>query len=126
MLQRISLGLMILLLFTSVAVSAFAQSQVTTYGVIQGTVMDDSGTCLPGVVIVLTNIETNFQSSCNSNDRGRFHGVLLPLGPYQLVATLQGYEVFDKPEVIWLTPGRVVDTWVWLIRQKIVEHGLID
>jgi len=125
MLQRISLGLMILLLFTSVALSAFAQSQATT-GVIQGTVMDDSGTCLPGVVIVLTNIATNFQRSCTSDDRGRFRGVLLPVGPYQLVATLQGYVVIDKPEVIGLTPGRLVDTRIRLIRQKIVEPGLSD
>jgi hypothetical protein len=68
----------------------FAQSQATT-GVIEGNVTDQSGGALPGVTISLRNTETNFEQVVVTDVNGRFRGVLLPLGPYRVTATLQGF-----------------------------------
>lgn len=68
----------------------FAQSQATT-GVIEGTVTDASGAALPGVTVTLHNTATNFQQQVITDSGGRFRGVLLPLGPYEVTAQLEGF-----------------------------------
>ncbi|MEK6376060.1 MAG: carboxypeptidase regulatory-like domain-containing protein [Acidobacteriota bacterium] len=68
----------------------FAQSQATT-GVIEGTVTDDTGAALPGVTVTIRNTATNFQQTVVTDSAGRFRAVLLPLGPYEVTASLQGF-----------------------------------
>jgi outer membrane receptor for ferrienterochelin and colicin len=84
------LRLLVALLLLLSAVSLFAQSQATT-GVIEGTVVDPSGAAVPGVTITLKNTATNFESVVVTDRGGRFRAVLLPLGPYQLSASLEGF-----------------------------------
>ena len=71
-------------------VVAYAQSQATT-GVIEGTVADASGAVLPGVTVTLRNTATNYEQTLITDSAGRFRGVLLPLGPYEVTATLEGF-----------------------------------
>jgi len=68
----------------------FAQSQATT-GVIEGTVSDATGGVLPGVTVTLRNVSTNFEQVQVTDGSGRFRGVLLPLGPYEVKASLEGF-----------------------------------
>jgi hypothetical protein len=68
----------------------FAQSQATT-GVIEGTVSDATGGALPGVTVALKNAATNFEQTQVTDGSGRYRGVLLPLGPYEVRATLSGF-----------------------------------
>jgi hypothetical protein len=68
----------------------FAQSQATT-GVIEGTVTDGSGAVLPGVSVTIRNTATNFEQTHVTDSQGRFRGVLLPLGPYEVKANLEGF-----------------------------------
>ncbi len=68
----------------------WAQSQATT-GVIEGTVVDQEGGVLPGVTVTLTNTGTGFQRVLVTDERGRFRGVLLPLGDYRIKAELEGF-----------------------------------
>ena len=68
----------------------FAQSQATT-GVIEGIVTDASGAALPGVTVTIHNIDTNYTQTVVTDSGGRFRGVLLPLGKYDVTATLQGF-----------------------------------
>ncbi|HVS31766.1 MAG TPA: carboxypeptidase regulatory-like domain-containing protein [Thermoanaerobaculia bacterium] len=70
--------------------SLFAQSQATT-GVIEGVVSDPSGAALPGVSITLRNTATNYTQRLITDSAGRFRAVLLPLGPYELTAELEGF-----------------------------------
>src|SRR5687768_14707216 len=81
--------LLVLLLLLS-ASSLFAQSQATT-GVIEGVVSDPSGAALPGVTVTLRNTETNYTQRLVTDSAGRFRGVLLPLGAYELTAELEGF-----------------------------------
>jgi hypothetical protein len=71
----------------------FAQSQATT-GVIEGTVMDASGASLPGVTVTVKNTATNFVQTTTTDRAGRFRVVLLPLGPYQVTAMLEGFATY--------------------------------
>ncbi len=85
--HRSVLVLFLLLLLPTIL---FAQSQATT-GVIEGTVTDGSGGVLPGVTITLRNTATNFEQTHVTDSQGRFRGVLLPLGPYEVKASLEGF-----------------------------------
>src|ERR1044071_5544564 len=76
-----------LILFSSVAL---AQSQATA-GVIDGTVTAASGGALPGVTVTLHNTGTNFEQVQVTDSTGRFRGVLLPLGAYEVNAKLEGF-----------------------------------
>ena len=67
-----------------------AQSQATT-GVIEGTVVDPSGAALPGATVAVKNTATNFEKTITTEADGRFRALLLPLGPYQVTASLQGF-----------------------------------
>jgi len=74
---------------------AFAQSQATT-GVIEGTVSDATGGVLPGVTVTLHNTATNYEQVNVTDVAGRYRGVLLPLGPYEVKANLAGF----APQVV--------------------------
>ena len=77
-------------LLSLLPVLAIAQSQATT-GVIEGVVTDSTGGVLPGVTVTLRNTATNYEQVQVTDSGGRFRGLLLPLGPYEAKATLQGF-----------------------------------
>ena len=72
------------------AIPLHAQSQATT-GVIEGTVVDESGASVPGATVTLKNTATNFERVVSTNADGRFRGLLLPLGPYRVTVTMSGF-----------------------------------
>src|SRR5947207_2688661 len=82
--------ILLTILILALPASILAQSQATT-GVIEGTVVDASGASLPGVTITVKNTATNFEQTAVTDKDGRFRNVLLPLGPYQVTATLEGF-----------------------------------
>lgn len=84
-----------------------AQSQATT-GVIEGIAVDETGSPLPGVTVTLTNTATNFTQTLVTDARGRFRGVLLPLGPYRVSASLEGFATLVR-EGLELTVGRSIN-----------------
>ncbi|HUR80848.1 MAG TPA: carboxypeptidase regulatory-like domain-containing protein, partial [Thermoanaerobaculia bacterium] len=88
--RRSSLRSFLILLLVLVPAFAFAQSQATT-GVIEGTVTDATGAVLPGVSVALHNTATNFEFTAITDSGGRYRGVLLPLGPYEVRASLEGF-----------------------------------
>lgn len=89
--MRSSLLRSVLLVLVVLSASvALAQSQATT-GVIEGVVTDATGGVLPGVTVTLRNTATNFEQVQVTDSAGRFRGVLLPLGPYEVRATLEGF-----------------------------------
>jgi len=87
MVRRLIILLALAILLPSIVLG---QSQATT-GVIEGTVVDASGANLPGVTVTVKNTATNFEQVSVTDRDGRFRNVLLPLGPYQVTATLEGF-----------------------------------
>jgi len=74
------------LLFTAailIPVPGLAQSQANT-GTIEGLVTDPSDRPVPKAEVTITNTGTNFARMLQTDDEGRFRGLLLPLGPYKV------------------------------------------
>lgn len=87
--MRRSLALLVLFLLAC-STPLFAQSHATT-GAIEGTVVDAQGGAVPGVTVTVKNTATNYETVTVTDSAGRFRAVLLPLGPYQVTASLQGF-----------------------------------
>jgi hypothetical protein len=100
-----------------------AQSQATT-GVIEGTVVDDSGAVLPGAEIVVTNTATNFSQTQVSNESGRFRALGLPLGPYRIKVELDGFTTLVR-EGIQVTVGSTVNLTLGLSLSAVGEEILV-
>ena len=77
------------------ATQAMAQSSATT-GVIEGTITDENKAPVPGVRVVVKNTATNRESAVVTDTTGRFRAPLLPLGPYQLTASLSGFSTLIR------------------------------
>ncbi|MET0216189.1 MAG: carboxypeptidase-like regulatory domain-containing protein, partial [Vicinamibacterales bacterium] len=88
---------------------------------ISGTVRDSSGAVLPGVTVTATQTETGFSRTTVTDAEGLYVVASLPLGPYNLEATLQGFrtsvqtgivlQVNSSPVMnVTLQVGRVAET----------------
>ncbi|MEO6326191.1 MAG: TonB-dependent receptor, partial [Thermoanaerobaculia bacterium] len=87
--------LVLAVLLTLPALRLAAQSQATT-GVIEGTVVDQSGGAVPGARVTIHNAATNFEQVVTTSEAGRFRGVLLPLGPYKVTVNLAGFSTLTR------------------------------
>ena len=88
------------------SVPARAQSQATT-GVIEGTVLDESGAPIPGASVTFKNTATNFERVVSTDTDGRFRGLLLPLGPYRVTVAMSGFATLVR-EGLNLAVGQAV------------------
>src|SRR5436305_15015646 len=82
------LGLAVLLV-AAVAIAASAQE---TTGTITGTATDQTGSVLPGVTVTVKNIDNGFQRSVVTNDEGVYTALLLPIGAYEVLFELSGFQ----------------------------------
>ena len=68
----------------------FAQS---ASGSIEGVVTDASGGVLPGVTVVVKNMDTNVSRDLVTDEGGRYRAAALQPGRYEVSATLGGFQV---------------------------------
>jgi outer membrane receptor protein involved in Fe transport len=87
----------LLLTFVALAGSAPAWAQAT--GSIAGSVTDESGAVLPGVMIEVTNVETSQVRTAVTREDGFYTVPLLRPGAYQVKGTLPGFKVFVRDGV---------------------------
>src|SRR5581483_10786830 len=97
--MRAKHGLLVALLWLAAIVSATAQTQITT-GVVEGTVVDQSGAVLPGVDVEVRNVETNLTRNLVSDRDGRFAALQLPPGRYTVTFKLAGFATLVQENVI--------------------------
>ena len=83
--HRVLSGVLVLL-----ALAAPAGAQVSS-SVLQGVVTDAQGGVLPGVTVVITNVDTGLTREVSSDAAGFFRATALPPGPYAIQVRL------DKP-----------------------------
>lgn len=81
-----------LLVAALVAVAAPAFSQPAQTGTISGGVVDATGGALPGVTVTITSQDRGFSRSTVTDENGRYTFPAVPIGPYRITATLQGFE----------------------------------
>ncbi len=70
--------------------AGLAQSQANT-GTIEGTVADPSGRVLANASVNILNTGTNFSRDLQTDNEGRFRGLLLPLGAYRVTVKAAGF-----------------------------------
>ncbi|MRR11564.1 TonB-dependent receptor, partial [bacterium] len=102
---------------------AGAQSAATT-GALEGTVLDESGGVLPGVSLALRNTATNYETTVTTGPNGRFRAPLLPLGPYRITATMQGFAKIVR-EGVNLSVGQSVNLTITMQLATKAEEILV-
>src|SRR5687768_13330184 len=65
-----------------------------------GTVTDESGAVLPGVTVTMTQTDTGFTRTVVSADTGTYVLANLPLGPYRLEVSLQGFRTYVQTGIV--------------------------
>src|SRR3954447_8770276 len=79
---------------------AFAAAQAGSTAQIAGTVKDEQGGVLPGGTITATQTNTSLTRTAVSDDTGGYVIPNLPVGPYRLEATLQGFRTYVQTGII--------------------------
>ena len=76
---------------------AWAQSAAT--GTVEGVVTDTSGGVLPGVSVLVRNMDTNIAREMTTDEQGRYRAAALQPGRYEVSATLSGFSVRARPDI---------------------------
>src|SRR5687767_7463386 len=97
--HTLSALVLIILLAAPAAVWAQATAQLS------GTVRDESGLVLPGVTVTVTQTETGFTRTVVSDDTGTYVLANLPLGPYRLEVSLQGFRTYVQTGIVLQVGG---------------------
>jgi hypothetical protein len=80
--------------------AAAAWAQAISVSQIQGTIQDSTGAVLPGVDIKITQTDTGLVRTTVSGPDGGYLLPALPVGPYRLEATLQGFKTYAQTGIV--------------------------
>src|SRR5438128_3507343 len=72
----------------------------TNTGEIQGVVKDPVGGVLPGAVIVVVHGTSGLRIERTSDQNGRFSIPALPVGEYEITATLEGFKAVTRSGLV--------------------------
>ena len=98
---------LVTLIASGLFVSVSAQ---TVTGTLQGTVLDSTGSVIPGADVVIKNMETGQERTLKTNGEGVYIATFVPLGRYTVSATARGFSKIAQENVeITLNQTRVVD-----------------
>jgi outer membrane receptor protein involved in Fe transport len=81
------------------AAPPFAAAQQSTSGTISGTVTDESGAALPAVAVTVRNQGTGLERQAETDASGSYRAPLLPVGAYEVTATLEGFSTTRHPDL---------------------------
>ena len=88
-------SLLLLLLISSVA-----SAQAVSTAQINGAVKDGGGLALPGVTVTVTQTDTGLTRSVVTGETGAYIITNLPVGPYKLEASLQGFRTYAQTGIV--------------------------
>lgn len=104
--------------------AAAAPAQVAT-AVLQGVVTDPQGAVLPGVVVVVTNVDTGLVRDLPTDAAGFFKASALPPGSYSLHAQLEGFVPYTRTGLV-LTVGQTAAVEVKLGLATLTEAVVVQ
>jgi carboxypeptidase family protein/TonB-dependent receptor-like protein len=99
--------LLFTLTFLAAALLPAVASSQETRGTIFGTVRDTSGGVLAGMMVVVTNEETNVANEARTNERGSFEIPYLLPGTYTVVVQADGFKKFAQTGLLLSVNNRV-------------------
>ena len=97
-LRRVARALLILLALALLTTSATVAQEIT--GTITGTVKDQSGGVLPGVTVTVTLVNRNLTKEFVSSETGTYTAPFLPIGTYDVVFSLSGFQTYAAKGVV--------------------------
>ncbi len=97
--NRLPLLLLTLSLGLPLCVASRAQAQ-QTLGAITGTIMESTGSVLPGTVVNIVGDETKLTRTQTSSTTGSYDFVNLPIGSYTLTYTHEGFQTQRVPSIV--------------------------
>src|SRR5688572_11464723 len=88
--------------FSIVALILVLTGSASAQGTAQlnGRVTDESGAVLPGVTVTATQTETAFTRVAVTDESGAWVMPNLPLGPYRLEMSLQGFRTYVQTGIV--------------------------
>src|SRR5947207_5426797 len=95
----------LLVLLISVTLGGHLVSAQVTTGTISGVVQDTSGAVVPGVSVIVRNLDTGSARTVTTDARGRYTAPNLTLGNYEVQGELTGFQT-EIRRGITLTVGR--------------------
>jgi hypothetical protein len=84
--------------FGLILTSSVAWAQATAQ--LNGRVTDTSGAALPGVTVTATQSDTSFTRTAVTDEAGAWLMPNLPIGPYRLEMSLQGFRTFVQTGIV--------------------------
>src|ERR687892_238643 len=103
MFERNSFPHRFIFLALAVLVSSFLsapESKAQTVTVtLQGTVYDTKGAVVPGVEVVVRNVETGQERNLKTNDDGSYSASFMQLGRYKITASGAGFSSATKEDI---------------------------
>jgi hypothetical protein len=97
--NRLPLLLLTFCLGLPLCVAPWAQAQQTLGG-ITGTIMESTGSVLPGTVVNIVGDETKLTRTQTSSTTGSYDFVNLPIGSYTLTFTHEGFQTQRVPSIV--------------------------
>lgn len=94
-------------IFLTLALSAVAFGQGTTFGAIGGVVTNPNKEVVPGASVTVKNIETNKEDTGTADDQGSFRIANLVPGNYEITVSGTGFSPFTQKVVVEV--GRVTE-----------------
>lgn len=94
-------------IFLTLALSAVAFGQGTTFGAIGGVVTNPNKEVVPGASVTVKNIETNKEDTGTADDQGSFRISNLVPGNYEITVSGTGFSPFTQKVVVEV--GRVTE-----------------
>src|SRR5437762_14166845 len=89
--------LLIVMFLILLSATAWAQSD---RGTITGTVADATGAVIPGVAVEAKNTGTGTTYQAGTSETGNFTLPQLPVGTYEISASLPGFKKFIRPGIV--------------------------
>ncbi len=98
---------LLLIVLSFMPATGYAQ---TVTGTLQGTVSDSKGAVVPGVEVVIRNMETGQERHLKTAGDGTYSATFLPLGRYTVSASGTGFSKVSQENIeIMLNQTRVID-----------------
>lgn len=102
--SRIVRAIVCLTIILTLTAAMFAQGANAR---LEGAILDPNGAVLSGARLSLRNARTGLVSEATSNNEGIFRFTELPIGEYELTASLQGFQKLVQKNINLLT-GQVL------------------
>ena len=97
MIRNLARALSVFVCFFSLVAAATAQ---TTFGAIEGTIVDQTGGRVPGATVTAKNMDNGFSRVATSDERGFFRVNNIEVGRYSVTAQLDGFATAVRDEVV--------------------------